>query len=97
MATAKGKRQVRKAPAGKMARENAALRRELRATKAAGLAALPEIIRDRPEYDAAFRRSYFEHNIYFDLGEEERRSVALFCDRLTQHGLGRVSPPNFVF
>ena len=76
---------------------NAALRRELRATKAAGLAALPEIIRDRPEYDAAFRRSYFEHNIYFDLGAAERRSVALFCDRLTQHGLGRVTPPNFVF
>ena len=77
--------------------ENAALRQELRATKAAGLAALPEIIRDRPEYDEAFRRSYFEHNIYFDLGEEERRSVALFCDRLAHHGLGRVTPPNFVF
>ncbi len=76
--------------------ENAELRQELRATKAAGLAALAEIIRDRPEYDAAFRRSYFEHNIYFDLGEEERRSVALFCDRLAHHGLGRVTAPRFV-
>ena len=76
--------------------ENAALRQELRAAKAAGLAALPEIIRDRPEYDAAFRRSYFEHNICFDLGEPERRSVALFCERLEHHGLGPVTPPTFV-
>ena len=76
--------------------ENAALRRELRAAKAAGLAALPEIIRDRPEYDAAFRRIYFERNISFHLGEPERRSVALFCERLEQHGLGPVTPPVFV-
>lgn len=75
---------------------DAGLCAELRAAKARGLAALEDIIATRPEFDAAFRRRYFEQNIFFDLGADERRGIAEFCRRLERHGLGRVFAPRLV-
>lgn len=75
--------------------EGAAIRRILRDARAAGQAELAAIIRDRPEFDEAFRRQYFERHVYYTIGAEERRGVAEFCGRLARHGLGPVTPPNF--
>jgi len=72
------------------------LRANLRAARAAGQAELEAIIRDRPEFDADFRRRYFERHVYYEVGPDERRGVAEFCGRLARHGLGPVTPPNFV-
>jgi len=75
---------------------NEDLRQELQAAKRLGVATMEEIIATRPEFDAAFRRTYFERNIHFDLGHEERRAVLEFCERLRRHGLGPVFEPQFV-
>jgi chorismate dehydratase len=76
--------------------ENAALRRRLRQTKRFGLERLDHIIETRPEFDADFRRDYFEWHIQYHLGEDEKRAIARFCELLRKHNLGTVYEPKFV-
>ncbi len=76
--------------------ENQALRAELRAAKHFGMETLEKIIATRAEFDADFRRDYFERNIHFHLGEDEKRAIAKFCELLRKHGLGPVFEPKFV-
>lgn len=57
----------------------------LREVKRAGLAARPRIA--ATEADPAFALRYLTDFIRFDLGEEEKRAVALFAALLRKHGL----------
>jgi predicted solute-binding protein len=76
--------------------ENAGLRRELRQAKRFGMETLDHIIETREEFDADFRRDYFEWHIQFHLGEDEKRAIAKFCELLRKHNLGPVFEPKFV-
>jgi len=76
--------------------ENKELRRELREAKNFGMDTLDYIIGSREEYDEDFRRDYFEWNIQYHLGEDEKRGIAKFCDLLRKHNLGTVHEPKFV-
>ena len=69
---------------------------QLRATQELGLRQLDQIIQERTEYDAAFRRDYFQKHIRYHLNAAEQRGIARFCDLLRQHGLGPVFSPRFV-
>jgi predicted solute-binding protein len=71
------------------------LKATLRAARARGQAELAAIIRERPEFDAEFRREYFARHIYYELGAEERAGLAEFARRLERHGLGPVHAPVF--
>ena len=70
--------------------------RELRAAKTNGLRELEQIIRDRPEHDEAFRRTYFERHIRYDLNGAEKQAVARFCELLGKHRLGPVFAPQYI-
>ena len=74
----------------------AALCRKLRAAKDNGLHHLDRIIRDRTEYDADFRRIYFERHIQYHLNAAAKRGLTRFGDLLRKHGLGPVYEPRFV-
>jgi len=76
--------------------ENGELRRELRAAKRFGMETLDHIIETREEFDADFRRDYFEWHIQYHLGEDEKRAIAKFCELLRKHHLGPVFEPKFV-
>jgi chorismate dehydratase len=76
--------------------ENKELRRELREAKRFGVKTLDYIIESREEYDVDFRRDYFEWNIQYHLGEDEKRGIAKFCELLQKHKLGPVFEPKFV-
>ena len=76
--------------------ENKELRHELRAAKHFGMETLEHIIETRAEFDADFRRDYFEWHIHFHLGEDEKRAIAKFCELLRKHNLGPVFEPKFV-
>jgi predicted solute-binding protein len=76
--------------------ENKELRHELRAAKRFGMETLDHIIETREEFDADFRRDYFEWHIQFHLGEDEKRAIAKFCELLRKHNLGPVFEPKFV-
>ena len=76
--------------------ENRELRHELRAAKHFGMETLEHIIETREEFDADFRRDYFEWHIHFHLGEDEKRAIAKFCELLRKHNLGQVFEPKFV-
>jgi predicted solute-binding protein len=76
--------------------ENRELRRELRAAKKFGQDTLDDIIHRREEFDEDFRRDYFEWNIQYHLGEDEKRGIAKFCELLAKHNLGPVFAPRFV-
>jgi chorismate dehydratase len=76
--------------------DQAPMRRKLRATKENGLRQLDRIIQARTDYDAAFRREYFERHIRYHLDGEEKRGVAKFCELLQKHGLGTVFAPKYV-
>jgi predicted solute-binding protein len=69
---------------------------KLRAAKTNGLRQLEQIIRERPEHDEAFRRTYFERHIRYDLEAEEKQAVARFGELLVKHQLGPVFPPNYI-
>jgi len=77
--------------------DQAANARKLRAAKANGLRELNQIIRQRPEHDEAFRRTYFERHIRYDLNGGEKQAVARFCELLVKHQLGPVFPPRYIF
>jgi chorismate dehydratase len=76
--------------------ENSELRAELRSSKHFGMETLDQIIETREEFDEDFRRDYFEWHIHYHLAEDEKRSVAKFCELLHKHGLGPVFAPKFV-
>ena len=76
--------------------ENAALRSELLQTKRFGMDRLDHSIEIREEFDADFRRDYFEWHIQYHLGEDEKRAIAKFCELLRKHNLGPVFEPKFV-
>jgi chorismate dehydratase len=76
--------------------ENRELRRELRAAKKFGMESLDYLIETREEFDEDFRRDYFEWNIHYHLGEDEKRAIAKFSELLRKHGLGPVFEPKFV-
>ena len=76
--------------------ENRELKFELKAAKKFGLETLDYLIETRAEFDAAFRRDYFEWHIHYHLAEDEKRGIAKFCELLRKHGLGQVFEPKFV-
>ena len=72
------------------------LRQELKAAKRSGMEQMEQIIESREEFDADFRRDYFEWHIHYRLAEDEKRGIARFCDLLRKHSLGPVFEPKFV-
>ena len=76
--------------------ENQELRYELKAAKNFGLETLNYLIETRAEFDAEFRRDYFEWHIHYHLAEDEKRGIAKFCELLRKHKLGPVFEPKFV-
>ena len=76
--------------------ENRELRRELKEAKQFGLETLESIIETREEFDADFRRDYFEWHIHFHLGEDEKRAITKFSELLGKHKLGPVFAPKYV-
>jgi predicted solute-binding protein len=76
--------------------ENRELRRELKEAKQFGLETLDNIIETRQEFDADFRRDYFEWHIHFHLGEEEKRAIVRFSELLQKHQLGPVFAPKYL-
>jgi len=76
--------------------ENKELRQALREAKRSGIEQMEQIIASREEFDADFRRDYFEWHIHYRLAEDEKRGIAKFCELLTKHGLGPVFEPKFV-
>ena len=76
--------------------ENKELRSELRQAKRFGMETLDHIIETREEFDADFRRDYFEWHIQYHLGEDEKRAIAKFCELLRKHNIGQVFEPKFV-
>jgi chorismate dehydratase len=76
--------------------DTANIRRVLREAKAFGLETLDHIIRDRPEFDYAFRKDYLGWNIHFHLGADEKRGIARFAALLQKHGLGPVHEVRYV-
>jgi chorismate dehydratase len=57
---------------------------ELRELCRRGVAAMDEIV--ALESDPAFARRYFEQNVTFDLGDEEKRGLAKFAELLRKYG-----------
>jgi predicted solute-binding protein len=76
--------------------ENRELRGELRAARRFGMDTLDTIIETREEFDEDFRRDYFEWNIQFHLGEDEKRAIAKFSELLRKHEPGPVFEPKYV-
>jgi predicted solute-binding protein len=76
--------------------ENNELRLELREAKKFGMDTLDYLIEYGEEYDEDFRRDYFEWNIQYHLGEDEKRAIAKFSKLLCKHNLGPVFEPKFV-
>jgi chorismate dehydratase len=76
--------------------ENKELRSELKEAKYFGSETMDYIIESREEYDEAFRRDYFEWNIQYRLGEDEKRGIARFIKLLRKHNFGTVFEPKFV-
>ena len=76
--------------------ENRELRFDLKAAKNFGLETLDYLLETREEFDAEFRRDYFEWHIHYHLAEDEKRGIAKFCELLRKHNLGPVFEPKFV-
>ena len=76
--------------------EKLRLRARLLAAKSAGLAALPQIIAERTDYDAAFRRAYLGGHIRYDLGDAEKAGLARFGELLVKHTGREVFPLRYV-
>jgi predicted solute-binding protein len=72
------------------------LRARLRAARDAGVGAIEEIVARRTEFDAAFRREYFQRHIQFGLGAAEKAGLEEFAARLAGCGVGRVYAPRYV-
>jgi chorismate dehydratase len=73
-----------------------ALHQRLRAAKDQGLRELDALVRERTEYDHAFRKTYLGGNIRYDLGPAEKRGVARFVELLRRHQPRPVHEPRYV-
>jgi predicted solute-binding protein len=62
------------------------LARKLAAARAAGCAHIETIIAREKGGNAAFRRRYFADNVYFNLGQREKKAMRLFRRLLTDSG-----------
>lgn len=76
--------------------DNVTLRRALREARDFGLDTLDSIIRNRDEFDLAFRQDYLGWHIHYHLGLDERRGIQRFAELLEKHGLGPVHEPKFI-
>lgn len=76
--------------------ESGTLRRQLREARDFGLDTLDTIIRNRTEYDYAFRKDYLGWHIHYHLGADEKRGIKKFIELLRKHGIGPVYEPNYV-
>lgn len=72
------------------------LRAELRAAADLGERELESIIRNRTEFDEAFRREYLTRHIRRRLGPEEKQGVMRFVELLGRHLGQPVYPPHYV-
>ncbi len=72
------------------------LKATLLAAAHAGLAALPDLIASRPEYDPAFRREYLGGCIQFDVDAAARSGLDRFAERLRSLDDRTVFPPHWV-
>lgn len=72
------------------------LRRILREARDFGRETLEDIIRDRSDFDEAFRRDYLGWHIHYHLGEDEKRGLARFAELLRRHSGREVFDPVFV-
>ncbi|HTI69914.1 MAG TPA: menaquinone biosynthesis protein [Candidatus Limnocylindria bacterium] len=72
------------------------LRLSLRSAAASGLAALPELVASRHEFDAEFRASYLGGFIRYRLGEPEKAAIARFALELTRVTGRRTYPVSFL-
>lgn len=72
------------------------LREHLRAARRAGLAALPEIVAARSEYDLEFRRRYLGGHIRYELGAAEKSGLEDFARRLRKYAGRPVFPVRYV-
>jgi predicted solute-binding protein len=76
--------------------ENSLLRRRLREAGRLGLETMESIVRERTDYDYAFRKDYLTRCIRYGLGAREKRGLARFAALLRRHGLGQARAPRFV-
>jgi len=60
--------------------------KKLVAARTAGCAHIEDIIAREQGGDAAFRRRYFGHNVYFNLGPHEKKAMRLFQQHLLELG-----------
>lgn len=75
---------------------SAELRTRLLAAKAAGLAALPQTVKKRTEYDLEFRRAYLGGHIRYELGVPEKAGLARFAELLAKHTGREVFAPRYI-
>jgi chorismate dehydratase len=76
--------------------DTAATRIALREARDFGIETLDRIIRDRTEFDLAFRKDYLGWHIHYHMGADEKRGLAKFIELMRKHGIGPVYEPKFV-
>lgn len=64
----------------------AAVADALRALKTAGVARIPEIVREEPLADAELRQRYLTKYIHFNIGDAERAALERYRELLMTHG-----------
>jgi chorismate dehydratase len=72
------------------------LRRILQEAAGFGRETLDDIIRDRSEFDRAFRDDYLARHIRYEMGANEKRGLARFAELLRKHTDRPVFDPVFV-
>ena len=63
---------------------------------ASGVGCGHALVRERTEYDYAFRKTYLGGNIRYDLGPAEKRGVERFVELLRLHQPRPVHAPRYV-
>ncbi len=76
-------------------RDTTALRQALNEAAAAGLAARPQLIAERTEFDLELRRAHLTEHIVYALDARAKRGIARFGELLTRHTGRPVYPPCF--
>lgn len=76
-------------------RDTSVLRDALRTAATNGLAVLPQLIRERPEFDLETRRAHLTEQIRYPLRDREKEGIARFGELLTRHTGRRIYPPCF--
>ena len=64
--------------------------------KQLGMEQLDTLVAKDPRFDLSFRKSYVGSAIHYDLGENEKKGVAMFVDRLRSFVDGPIFDPRFV-